>query len=171
MTKTILIPTDFTVNSLNLVKIALQENYEKNYKLRIILVHGAWMPTSITELLFYSKRDLLDKLQTDEFRSSCQLLQGKYEDKIEQMSIDIFSGRNQAAFTNFLEANKVDEGYISTNYKIKLKHSRSFDIIPFFNRSKINLIEANWNSIETARQESWSDELSALFFNRGQIAH
>lgn len=171
MTKTILIPTDFTVKSLNLVKIALQENQGKNHKVRLILVHGMWMSSSITELLFFSKRDLLDKLETEEFRSSCQLLLEKYKDQIEEMILDIFSGINQAAFSNYLEGNKVDEGYVSKNFKLKLKNSHSFDIIPFFTKSKIKLIEVNWNSIATTSQECSTDELSALFFNHGQIAH
>ncbi len=171
MLKTILIPTDFTVKSLILAKIALQRNVEKKEKIRLILVHGIWLSSSITELLFYSKSKLLAQLETDDFKASCKLLLGKYEDIIDQMSIDLFSGTSQAAFENYIEANHVQEAFISPNYKSKFKNSSSFNLIPYFTKSKIKLIEVNWDSISPASRESKRDELSALFFNHGQVAH
>ncbi len=171
MAKTILIPTDFTVESLNLAKIALQNNQDKGEPLRVILVYGQWVSTSINDLLFYSKAKVLEKLESEEFKSSCQMLLGKYENTIEQMSIDIFSGTNQNAFENYLMGNKVTEAYISPNYKFKLKNSSSFDLIPYLNKSKLPLIEVNWDTSTILDQESSKDELSALFFTHGQMAH
>ena len=171
MAKTILIPTDFTVESLNLLKIALQNNSASDEKLRIILVYGQWTSSSITELLFYSKGKILEKLENAEFKCSCKMLLGKYEEIIEHMSIDIFSGTNQNAFENYLEGNQVTEAYISTNYKFKLQNNSSFNLIPFFTKSKLNLVEINWDSVSAEQVESRKNELSALFFTHGQIAH
>lgn len=169
MTKTILIPTDFTVKSLNLAKIALQKNLSSQGKVRLILVHGFWMSTSISDLLFYSKKSLLDKLETADFRTSCKLLLGKYENKIDQMSIDLFSGRNQSSFENYLEAHNIDEVYMSPSYKYKLKNSCSFDLNPFIAKSKVKQVEVNWEL--SANHEDSQNELSALFFTHAQIAH
>ena len=171
MAKTILIPTDFTVESLNLVKIALQNNSDSDEKLRIILVYGHWTSSSITELLFYSKGKILEKLENDEFKCSCKMLLGRYEEIIEHMSIDIFSGTNQNAFQNYLEGNEVTEAYISNNYKFKLQNNSSFNLIPFFTKSKLTLFEINWDSVSTENIESRNNELSALFFTQGQVAH
>ncbi|MDR7132129.1 hypothetical protein J2X69_004496 [Algoriphagus sp. 4150] len=171
MPKTILIPTDFTVKSLNLAKISLQKALENNEKLTLILIHGYWMPSSISDLLFYSKSKLLDKLETPDFKASCKLLMGKYEQVIEKMTIDIFSGTNQNAFDNYLEANNIQEVYLSKNYKFKFKSSNSFDLTPYFSKSKLNTIEVNWEAIPSVSQESSQDELAALFFNHGQVAH
>lgn len=171
MAKTILIPTDFSVDSLNLVKLALQRNQNSDERLRIILVYGQWASSSITELLFYSKSKALEQLESAEFKSCCKLLMEKYEGIIEQMSIDIFSGTNQNAFQNYLEGNKVSEAYFSTTYNFKLKNKSSFSLLPFFTKSKIKLVEMNWDSASKETSESRQDELSALFFTHGQVAH
>ncbi|WP_192085775.1 hypothetical protein [Algoriphagus sp. Y33] len=171
MSKTILIPTDFTVKSLNLAKIALQKALDNNERITLILVHGYWMSSSISDLLFYSKSKLLDKLETPDFKASCKLLLGRYEGIIEKMSIDIFSGTNQNAFENYLEANNVQGIYLSKNYKFKLKSSNSFDLTPYFIKSKLNVTEVNWEAVPSISQESGQDELAALFFNHGQVAH
>lgn len=170
MAKTLLIPTDFTVKSLNLLKIALQKNANSEEKLRIILVHGLWMSSSITEMLFLSKKKLLEKLETPDFSASCKMLMGKYEHIIDQLSIDLFSGRNQGAFQNYLEGNKVDEAYLSPSYKFNLKNSSSFDLSPFLRKSEISVKEVNWETTSNT-ESSTQDELSALFFNHGQVAH
>ncbi|UZD22628.1 hypothetical protein PBT90_04245 [Algoriphagus halophytocola] len=171
MAKTILIPTDFTVDSLNLVKLALQKNQQSGEKLRVILVYGQWMSSSITELLFYSKSRALDQLESPEFKSCCKLLMEKYDSIIEQMSLDLFSGTNQNAFQNYLEGNQIAEAYYSTHYTFKLKNSSSFSLIPFLTRSKINLVEMNWDSANQPNAGNQQDELSALFFTHGQMAH
>ena len=170
MEKTILIPTDFTVESLNLLKIALQNNSALEEKLRIILVYGQWTSSSITELLFYSKVRMLEKLENAEFKGSCKMLLGRYDRIIEHMSIDIFSGTNQNAFENYLEGNHVTEAYISKNYKFKLQNNNSFNLIPFFTKSKLKLVEINWDTVSTEQTESPKNELSALFFTHGQVA-
>ncbi|RAI89313.1 hypothetical protein [Algoriphagus yeomjeoni] len=171
MAKTILIPTDFTVESLNLVKTALENNTNHSEKLRLILVYGQWASSSITELLFYSKGKVLETLENEEFKCSCEMLLSKYEAIIEHMSIDIFSGNNQNAFENYLEGNKVTEAYIPRNYKFKLKNSNSFNLIPFFTKSKTTLFKVNWHTVSVENAESSKNELSSLFFTHGQVAH
>ncbi|SFU18060.1 hypothetical protein SAMN04489724_4754 [Algoriphagus locisalis] len=171
MAKTILIPTDFTVESLNLAKTALENNSNTTEKLRIILVYGQWTSSSITELLFYSKGQILEVLENEEFKCSCKMLLAKYESIIDQMSIDIFSGTNQNAFENYLEGNKVTEAYIPRNYKLKLKNRNSFNLIPFFTKSKTQLFEVNWNTVSLENSENQKNEISSLFFTHGQIAH
>jgi hypothetical protein len=127
--------------------------------------------TSITELLFYSKRKTLSKLETPEFQASCKLLLSKFEDRIERMTVDIFSGFNQSAFENYTSANNVEEAFIPGNYKLKLKSSDSFDIVPFFRKSKLRLTEVNWEDFSMPANAHHQDELAAMFFTHGRIAH
>jgi hypothetical protein len=171
MAKTLLIPTDFTVKSLNLVKIALQENQDKSDKLRIILIHGLMAPTSITDLLFFSKSKILAELETPEFQASCKMLIGKFDEKIERMTIDLFSGYNQSAFENYLEGNQVDEVYVPLNYKMKQAHRSSFDLTPFFTKSKLLLRKVDWKNLEVPAHQDRENELAELFFTHGQVAH
>lgn len=48
--KNILIPIDFTIESLNTLKFALEEN--KNEQLTVVLMYATHLSDSITELLF-----------------------------------------------------------------------------------------------------------------------
>lgn len=167
MKKTILIPTDFSVKSLNLVKEALNDNPETDTN--IILVHGIEAPDSITELLFFSKRKLLSSLETEEFQSSCKLLQSKYGSQINSFCLDVFTGKNQAAFENYLEGNKVDETYIPNGYKFKRKNKKSFDITPYFIKSSIKTTEINLQT-SAEYQEQESDQVAELFFTHSQTS-
>ncbi|UCS91738.1 hypothetical protein KZP23_13390 [Echinicola marina] len=161
--KTILIPTDFSVKSLNIVKSALSINGD--CELRILMVHGLELPDSMTDLLLFSKKKLLEELETDEFRASCQMLISKYDLNLIELSVDIFSGYNRRAFENYLEANEVDEIYALTDHEFSPKHKRSFDLMPFINKSSTHLIKVKWMSLgENFKQER--DELSGIFFNQ-----
>ncbi|MBN7810707.1 hypothetical protein J0A68_07060 [Algoriphagus sp. H41] len=171
MAKTILIPTDFTVKSLNLAKMALQKSLDPQEKIKIILIHGLMASTSITELLFYSKSRVLADLETPEFQASCNLLLSKFDGKIERMTIDIFSGFTQAAFENYLEANRIDEVYLPGNHKLKLASRSSFDLLPFFNKCRLPKIKVDWEDISISSHEDRENAISTLFFTRGQIAH
>ena len=171
MAKTILIPTDFTVRSLNLAKVALQKSLHTEEKVKIILIHGLATSTSITELLFYSKSRVLAELETPEFEASCKLILSKFDEKIELMTIDIFSGFNQAAFDNYLDANQVNEVYIPSNYKMKLSNRSSFDLLPYFSKCKLPTITCDWEDLSISTHEETEDALSTLFFTQGQIAN
>ncbi|MBD8490864.1 hypothetical protein IFO69_19080 [Echinicola sp. CAU 1574] len=161
-TKTILIPTDFSVKSLNIVKSALSIN--DDCELEILLVHGIYLPDSMTDLLLFSKKKLLQDLETAEFRASCQMIASKYESRLLELSLDIFSGYNQSAFENYLEANQIDEIYAPTDHAFKPRHKNSFDMMPFIHRSTTNLVKVKRMEVgENFRQER--NELSGLFFS------
>ncbi|WP_186755170.1 adenine nucleotide alpha hydrolase family protein [Echinicola salinicaeni] len=161
--KTILIPTDFSVKSLNIVKSALSINGD--CELRILLVHGLELPDSMTDLLLFSKKKLLEELETKEFRASCQMLISKYDSNLIELSVDIFSGYNKRAFENYIEANEVDEIYALADHDFLPRHKSSFDLMPFINKSSTNLIKVKWMSLgENFKQER--DELSGIFFNQ-----
>ncbi len=167
MKKTILIPTDFSVKSLTLVKEALNSNQEID--VNIVLVHGIEAPDSISELLFFSKRKLISSLETQEFKSSCKLLQNKYGTQINSFCLDVFTGKNQAAFENYLEGNKIDEAYVPKGYKLKKKHKRSFDITSYFQKSNIQVHEVDIQATPQ-HQEQESDQVAELFFTHSQTA-
>lgn len=161
MRKTILIPTDFTVKSLNLVKSAV--NTHEDCELEIILLHGLYLPESISELLFFRKKQAIRELETQEFVESCQLIQTKYGTRIASLSVDIFSGYNQAAFENYLEGNRVEEIYAFTDYAFEAKHKRSFDLMPMIERAGVNLMRVKWVD-HGSRRDLDRNQLAALFF-------
>ncbi len=160
--KTILIPTDFTIESLNTLKEALKLQSEK---VNIILVYFSGTPDSITELLFFSKENYLASFQREGFREACQVLLNTYTSKINSFQIELFSGYWQRAFNSFLEINEVDEVFIPENYAMKLNNPRSFDPIPYFRKCALPLTAIAWDSNVNVSEK---DRVSELFL---QISH
>jgi len=164
--KTILIPTDFQIKSLRLVREALENN--PNEEVRIILAHGMYMSSSITDLLFFSKSKVLNELVSEDFNTSCDLIKNTYESQLKSIIIDTFSALNQSAFHDFLEVHGVDEVYYFKNKPFVAHNKKSFDLIPYILKSNVYKIGLNWNSsVENKSKES--NELSEIFFAHGQI--
>jgi hypothetical protein len=139
--KTILIPTDFTIESLNTVKEALKQRAGEN--INLILVYGAYLSDSITDLLFISKPKQLATLQNKKFTEACEILRNKYDSQINSLRVELFSGHNQRAFEHFLTGNAVDELYVPRSYRSK-KGEHGFDLLPFFQKSTLPLTEIEW---------------------------
>ncbi|CAN5471338.1 hypothetical protein BH23BAC1_BH23BAC1_20560 [soil metagenome] len=161
MTKTILIPTDFTIESLNIVKSALSKN-DGEHLYNIIFLHGRYLSTSITERLFFSKKELLESLSNPEFEDAFNIIRNKYYSQINSILQDIFSGFNQAAFNNYLEGNGIDEAYIPADHKLNIQSKKSFDIIPLLLNSDLIVHEIK-RSKKVAIPEK--GRLAEVFFN------
>ncbi|MFN3918079.1 MAG: hypothetical protein ACK4K0_10090 [Flavobacteriales bacterium] len=161
MKKTILIPIDFTIESLTIVKSAL-EQIEENQKVNIILLHGAYLTDFITDLLFFSKAKFVESKSTREFNEAIEILKNKYASQIDSIRKDVFTGSNQSAFNNYLEANNVDEAYIPKNYKFNRINKRSFDLIPYIKKSKAVVTE-----IESSFRKEIPEKgkLAEIFYN------
>ncbi len=155
--KTILIPTDFTIESLNTLKEALKLQSEK---VDIILVYFAGTPDSITELLFFSKGSYLSSFQGERFREACQILLNTYTSRINSFQIELFSGFWQRVFTSFLEINHVDEIFIPENYSMKLDNPRSFDPLPYFKKCSLPMTTISWDSNVSVPEK---DRVAELF--------
>ncbi len=166
MTKTILIPTDFSVQSLNVFKDAMTRLGDT--KAKVLLVHGISLSDSISDLLFFSKSQLIEKLETEEFVSSCWLMQNRFRSRIESLHVDIFTGFNVAAFNQYIEANKVDEAFLPVSYKFIRRHKRSFDLVPFIKKSSLRATEVNCDELI---EPTWieTEQLAALFFNKSHV--
>jgi hypothetical protein len=162
MRKTILIPTDFTVQSLTILKTVLT-NSELQYD--IILLHGVGSPDSIRDLLFYSKAAHIESLSNAEFEEAFEIIRNKFHSKINSCRIDLFSGINQTAFNNYLEANRIVE-IITSDDRQKLTSSKSFDLNRFINKSPITVskIDAVQKSIIPEQ-----GKLAEVFFNRVSV--
>lgn len=142
MAKTILIPTDFTIESLNVVKGALRQL--EGEEVNLILVYSAYLSDCITDLLFFSKKKYLDDLQSNKFKEACEILQNKYASQIYAFNFDLFTGGTQSTFQNFLLGNKVDTLFIPKTYKLKLGDKWGFDLLPYCRKSALPCMEISW---------------------------
>jgi hypothetical protein len=155
--RTILIPTDFSIESLNTVKGALKHHEGEN--INLILVYGVYLSDSITDLLFFSKPKYLSTLQSEKFTQACEILKNKYDSQIHSLTVDLFTGYNQQAFENFLAGHSVDELFIPRSYRFKAG-KRGFNLVPYFRKSSLPLTEIEWRESNLAPEK---DRLAELF--------
>lgn len=161
MHKNILIPTDFTIRSLGLLKIALSENHES--KINVILSSGIHMSSSISELLFYSKSKLIKTLVSSEFEEALQVIESKYSSHVNNITIEPFTGATQNAFQNFLKGNRISETYVYTGYKPRFNHASAFDLSSYIIKaSATHKVPYEGYESEIEHRETFAD----LFFSK-----
>lgn len=159
MKKTVLVPTDFSVASLNALKSMLSKN--PNLQFNIIFVHGYSVSDGISDLLFFSKRRVIDSICGEEFNEACVVLKNKFENQIGSIRKEIFSGFTNASFRNFAEANKVDEVCILSNFKYNPPSGKSFDLSSFVRKSNLPVVEIPYPEDGFVLEK---DSMAELFF-------
>jgi hypothetical protein len=157
MERTILIPIDFKIESLNTLKLAL--NSIENEHANVVLMYAEYLTDSITELLFYSPKKTIKSLKSPEFEEAISIIKNRYETVIRSIEIELFHGYNVNAFKEFVEAKKIDTIYIPKNYSLRLPKN-GFDPIPLIKKSKLSYQEMGW---ETSTYTSEQLQLNALF--------
>lgn len=161
MIKTVLVPTDFCVASLNVLK-SLLRNSPDDCRYNIILTHGYRLPDGISQLLFFSKSKAIESICDKQFDEACTILKNKFSSQIISIRKDIFTGYNQAAFRNYVEANEITEAYISSDYVLNLSGKHSFDILPFIKKSSLVTKEIVCGSDSHVPEQG---SLAELFFS------
>ena len=163
MKKTVLIPTDFTIQSLNILKTFLSQNPNNQYN--IVLVHGLNIGDSIRDLLFFSKNKQIQELSNDAFIEAFEVIKNKFDSQINSLKIDFFTGSNQAAFNNFIEGNQINQ-IIDSNYKLIFSTRKSFDFTRYFNKVKVEI-----TTIETTNHVNIPEKgnLAEVFFNQVSV--
>lgn len=141
MIRTILIATDFSLESLDILKKVLNKKDSQNdqNQYNILFVSGYDMGDSITDLLFTTKHSVLKKIRSQEFCDACTIITNKYPHLINKINCDIFTGYFQRSFNQFLEALQVDEVYYSSSKSQTLKKNQ-FALHHFAAKNK--LVEA-----------------------------
>jgi len=165
MNKKILIPTDFSIESLTMVKTLMAQK-PSHVVYDIILLHGVDLNDSITDLLFFSRSKVLSSLSNPQFEEACAVIQNKFVSEIRSLRKDIFTGTTQLSFNNYLEANRIDEIYLPENYELNLTNKKSFDLIPYIKKS---VLDAHEVQIDLDQRVSEKGNLSSLFFNQATI--
>lgn len=137
MIKTILIATDFSLESLNILKKVLKEKNSRNEEIQynILLVSGYDMGDSIRDLLFTTKGTVFNKIRSKEFCDAYAIIRNKYPHLINKILCDVFTGSFQRAFNNYLNAAQVEEAYYTTTLRDKSTKGK-FDLMPYLKKAK-----------------------------------
>ena len=164
MKKTILIPTDFTVNSLNVLKSILIQN-EAKQTYNVILLHGMSLSDSIRDLLFFSKSKQIDSLTNPEFEEAYEVIRNKFDSQISSLRIDLFTGYNLSAFNNYLEGNKVEQIFISDKKPV-LTNKNSFDLSRFIEKCQVQVTKVDFGANATIPEKG---KIAEVFMNQVSI--
>lgn len=165
MHKNVLIPTDFQMDSLNTIKKVVHDLNEED-TITITLLHGYYLSDSITDLLFYSKRNILNQIVPPVFFEGCELLKNKYASKLSHIKIDLFHGMNKRSFKSYITSNQIDNVYIPSGLNIKKVTKRSFDIVPYIYKCCDNVSHVEFEE----KQEKSMESFSELFMNTVKLS-
>ncbi len=137
MIKTILIATDFSLESLDILKKVLKNKNDQNdeNQYNILFVTGYDMGDSIRNLLFNSKSSIFSKIRPQEFCDAYSIINNKYPNLINKITCDIFTGSFQRTFNNYVEATEIHEAYYSSSKSNNMSKSQ-FDITPYVKKCK-----------------------------------
>ncbi|QKJ29642.1 hypothetical protein HQ865_07705 [Mucilaginibacter mali] len=105
-TKNILIPTDFSLATLNCVSGFLDKN--PGQKFRVTMVHFLQLSDSISELLMLSRRNRDYQHIGSEFEAEIDKLRKGYASQLESLHAEFFYGNTIAVFKNFLDHLEID---------------------------------------------------------------
>lgn len=105
-TRNILIPTDFTLASLNAVTGLLKKHPEE--KFNILLVHFFKLSDSESELLMLARRNREYMHITEEFEDQLNAIRSNFSQQIGRIYPEFFYGNTVAIFKNFLEARGIE---------------------------------------------------------------
>ncbi len=156
MKKTILIPTDFCIESLNVLKQALLLNSDK--ELTVVLLSGQLLSDSIVDLMFYSQQKIINSLLKPSFNDAISILKNRFTKNIVAVNIELFHGINKNAFKNFISAHKIEECYVPKHYLLK-KNGNALDILSYIRKSNLPVYEIEW---PLTKGKSEFDELETL---------
>ncbi len=155
--KTILVPTDFRVASLNTLRWALEESNESTVD--VVLLYCETLDDSITERLFYSPRRIIDGLLTADYKDAISILRNRFENKLGELRIELFHGKTQPAFDTLLNTLNIDAIYLSTLYRLH-RPGRTFDPASYIKQGKVPYYEVAWFPQDVITTE---DSLENLF--------
>jgi hypothetical protein len=130
--KRILVPTDFTLHSIDLAALAAKAI---DSKVDIYLFHAFEMPGSLTETIRYGYGTLM----SENLRIKCKKIKTQ-NSNISNISFRPMYGTTDAAFRNYAEANQVDLIVLPQGYKYNSVNSRSVNPVRMFRRSGIGIL-------------------------------
>jgi hypothetical protein len=134
--KNILIPTDFTLQSINMLDNYLESIHQKNINLVFFSVFA--LPESEQDIVGSSAKPHL-QVMNEPFRKACKKLKAKYDDTIATIQYKYLYGNSRQVFNNFLEYNKIDLIFCPYQH-FEFPHKKCMDPLPIIKAVKIPVI-------------------------------
>lgn len=134
MIKRVLIPTDFTVNSLRIVLEYLENSDDQQVEL--VLTSGYNLGDSISILLGFSIDDHLGELQHEDFLKGCEMIKSRFKDKVVEMYADFMISKNKRYVHNYLTGRKFSQIVMPDNFNFQ-QRKNCFDIVELLSQLEL----------------------------------
>ena len=143
----ILVPTDFTVNSLKLAAKALRN--DRIGRCNLILFHAFELPESPFDLLGSRYKDPAGELMNEPFRQACKQFKENYSQKVSKVIVRTLIGDTRNVFRNFAEANDIDLIYCPEDYVFLKAHKRSVNPTSLFKNCGVPFLKMEQTVVDT----------------------
>lgn len=114
--KTILIPSDFSEESLDFAEKVIRK---EEGALEIIFIHMFRVPSGIQDILFSTYRKKEEQYVSPEFRSRCTELKNMFSYKLKKCTVRFFYGNTLSMLKNYLEVHRVTHIACTDNIRIR----------------------------------------------------
>ena len=138
--KTVVIPSDFSIESIQVAETIVRDSKEE---VRIIFTHLFHVADDIQDLLFSNYRKKEYEFVSETFRNECKILEDLYSENLKSIKIEFFYGSRLASFKNFLDYNEADCIAYSESYGIPKLSKSSLDALPVIKKCGLPLINAD----------------------------
>lgn len=139
--KTVLIPTDFQLESLKVIDALIMANPGQQFK--IVLFHVFKVSDSITDLLMLSRRSRDYEQISDDFYFELENYKKRYEGQLTNIEISYFYGTTVAAFRNFTDNINLDLIAFSSAYEFQAINKYSLNPTNLIERAKLVVVDLN----------------------------
>lgn len=157
MSTTVLIPTDFSMDSIESLRSLLL--FQKEQKMRVLLIHGVHLGNSITELLFFDQKELKYEMAGRRFLNALENLEEELHNYVDDIQILFFTGATQSNFNHFVEANGIDRIIIPSEGAFDWSDRRSINIVPYLQKANVRKQVITW------KKDPVTNAISSLFIS------
>jgi len=137
--KNILIPTDLSQKSLDVVHEVVKKN--KNQQVNLYLVHMVRTPTDALELLFLKRNDLYSEVPR-EFFQSINDLRSTYPNQLGQIRFEFYYGHRAGILHSIIENLEIDEICVPDNHNFLLPLEQSVNMLPLLESCPVPVFKA-----------------------------
>ena len=138
--KTVVIPSDFSIESIQVAETIIRDSKEE---VRIIFIHLFHVADDIQDLLFSNYRKKEYEFVSETFRNECNILKDLYSETLNSIKIEFFYGSRLASFKNFLDYNQADCIAYSERYGIPKLSKSSLETLPVIKKCGLPLIDTD----------------------------
>lgn len=138
--RNVLIPTDYSLASLELVEKTVQNLQDQN--LNIILFHAFEIPFFASDIVGNNGKLPYRDIVTDAFRNGCKRLKEQHPKAIQSILLRHLYGNTSAVFHNFCDANDIDLIVFPEGFVFNPVHPQSVNPAPLFKKAGVPLLKS-----------------------------